>query len=72
MVLRVVTFKLQEELLQKIDDAVKNGGFGSRSDLIREALEQYLKGLNGQADERSKEKYSKGFTPGPSINDEED
>ena len=59
MNLRVVTFKLPEEFLQKIDEVAKDSGFESRSDLIRKALEEYLKGLNRQADERSMEEQSK-------------
>ena len=45
---RVVTFKLPEEFLQKIDEAAKANGFDSRSELIRKALEEYLKGLENK------------------------
>mgnify|MGYP001770654766 CR=1 FL=1 len=45
---RVVTFKIPEEFLQKIDEAAKDNGFDSRSELIRKALEEYLKGLENK------------------------
>ncbi len=40
--MRVVTFKIDEELLQKLDVYAINKRL-SRSDVIREALEYYLK-----------------------------
>jgi len=39
--IRVVTLKLEEELLQKLDLYAMNSGV-TRSDVIREALESYL------------------------------
>jgi len=42
MGLRVVTFKVEEDFLEKMDLAARRLGL-SRSDLIREAIENYLK-----------------------------
>ena len=80
---RVVTFKLSEELLQKIDEAAKTNGFDSRSELIRKALEEYLKGLKnkqngGYLDENNTNRLENRQTDkqqpplGLSVNDEED
>jgi len=41
LVLKIVTFKLDEILLERIDKAAKEEG-RSRSDLIREAISAYL------------------------------
>ena len=42
MGLRVVTLKVEEDFLEKMDLAARRLGL-SRSDLIREAIENYLK-----------------------------
>lgn len=42
--MRVVTFKIDEELLQKLDSYAINRRL-SRSDVIREAIEQFLKAV---------------------------
>ncbi len=42
MGLRIVTFKVEEDFLEQIDLAARRLGL-SRSDLIREAIENYLK-----------------------------
>lgn len=42
MGLRVVTFKVEEDFLEEMDLAARRLGL-SRSDLIREAIENYLK-----------------------------
>jgi len=39
---RIVTFKLDEELLALLDEAARRLGFQHRSELIREAIKQYL------------------------------
>lgn len=39
---RIVTFKLDEELLRKIDSCVKQEGLYHRSELIRKALKFYM------------------------------
>ena len=44
--MRVVTFKLEEDLLQKLDLYAINSR-ATRSDIIREALKQYLRTKNG-------------------------
>ena len=43
--MRVVTFKIDEDLLQKLDVYALNNRL-SRSDVIREAIEFYLKRIN--------------------------
>ncbi|MEM0173775.1 MAG: ribbon-helix-helix domain-containing protein [Sulfolobaceae archaeon] len=42
-----VTFKLDEEIMQKLDFLVKELGFQNRSELIRDAIEKYLKHIEG-------------------------
>ncbi len=42
MGLRVITFKVEEDFLEKMDLVARRLGL-SRSDLIREAIENYLK-----------------------------
>lgn len=44
--MRVVTFKIDEDLLQKLDVYAINKRL-SRSDVIREALERYLRAAGG-------------------------
>jgi len=44
--MRVITFKLEEELLQKLDLYAINSGV-TRSEVIREALKEYLGTKNG-------------------------
>ena len=46
--MRVVTFKIDEDLLQKLDVYALNMKL-SRSDVIREAIEFYLKRINHKA-----------------------
>ncbi|EZQ11110.1 MULTISPECIES: ribbon-helix-helix domain-containing protein [Acidianus] len=41
-----VSFKLEEEFLAKIDEKVKNMGYLSRSELIRDAILSYVNHLN--------------------------
>ena len=41
MVMRVITFKIEEEVLVELDLMARSKG-STRSDLIREAIEQYL------------------------------
>lgn len=42
----VITMKIEEELLNQIDKATEILGFKNRSDLIRDAIQEYLKNLN--------------------------
>ncbi|ARM77015.1 ribbon-helix-helix domain-containing protein [Acidianus manzaensis] len=37
-----ISFKIEEELLNQIDEAVKTLGYGNRSDLIRDAISEYM------------------------------
>ena len=74
---RVVTFKLPEELLQKIDEATKTNGFDSRSELIRKALGEYLKGLENKqnggypAENTNENRQANKPQPPPSPSNEE-
>ncbi|BDC17324.1 ribbon-helix-helix domain-containing protein [Acidianus sp. HS-5] len=45
----VVTMKIEEEFLEEIDKATTVLGFKNRSDLIRDALKEYLKSLNTES-----------------------
>jgi len=42
-----ITFKVDDELLKKVDLLVRELGFQNRSELIREAIVTYLKYLDG-------------------------
>ena len=53
--MRVVTFKIDEELLQKLDVYALNMRL-SRSDVIREAIEQFLR---AKEEERTVEGFKK-------------
>jgi len=44
--IETVTAQLPEELVRRVDAAVKNGSFPSRSDAFRKILEQYLDELS--------------------------
>ena len=41
----IVSISLPERLLEAVDEAVRRYGFTGRSELVREALRQYLRGL---------------------------
>lgn len=41
--LRIITVKVEEDLINRLDRVVRELGYKSRSELIREALEFYLK-----------------------------
>ncbi len=43
-----ISFKLEEELLEKIDSLVKELGYQNRSDLIRDAIYEYLRYLDSK------------------------
>lgn len=43
-----ISFKIEEELLSKVDEAVKLLGYTNRSDLIRDAIREYINFLNSQ------------------------
>lgn len=43
-----ISFKIEEELLNKIDEAVKALGYSNRSELIRDAIREYINFLNAQ------------------------
>jgi len=38
-----ISFKLEDELLGKVDDMVRRLGYTNRSDFIREAITEYIK-----------------------------
>ncbi|AWR95922.1 ribbon-helix-helix domain-containing protein [Acidianus brierleyi] len=38
-----ISFKLEDELLGKVDDMVRRLGYTNRSDFIREAIIEYIK-----------------------------
>jgi Arc/MetJ-type ribon-helix-helix transcriptional regulator len=38
----LITFKLDEQFLKKVDTVVKEGGYSSRTDLLRDALRDKL------------------------------
>ena len=42
----IVTMKIEEELLAQIDKATEILGFKNRSDLIRDAIQEYLKNIS--------------------------
>ncbi|BDC18039.1 ribbon-helix-helix domain-containing protein [Acidianus sp. HS-5] len=48
-----ISFKLEEELLKQVDEAVKNLGYSNRSDLIRDAILEYISYLEGKRDGNS-------------------
>ncbi len=48
-----ISFKLEEELLKQVDDAVKSLGYTNRSDLIRDAILEYISYLEGKKDGNS-------------------
>ena len=41
----IISISLPERLLEAVDEAVRRYGFTGRSELVREALRQYLRGL---------------------------
>ena len=43
-----ISFKLEEELLRQVDEAVKTLGYNNRSDLIRDAIIEYISYLEGK------------------------
>jgi len=50
---RVVSIKLDQKKLRQIDDIVKKTGYRTRSELIRDAIEIYLKILEQTLGQRS-------------------
>ncbi len=62
----VVTFKVRRELLDKLDELVKNGHFSSRSEAIRTAIIMLINTYNkeeGDGKELSKENLKEIFGP---------
>lgn len=49
-----ISFKLEEELLKQIDEAVKSLGYSNRSELIRDAILEYISYLEGKRDGNSR------------------
>jgi metal-responsive CopG/Arc/MetJ family transcriptional regulator len=45
---KTVSFKLDEEFLREIDEMVKVLGYTNRSDLIRDAIQEYIKELESK------------------------
>jgi len=43
-----ISFKLEEELLKLVDEAVKSLGYANRSELIRDAILEYISYLEGK------------------------
>lgn len=43
-----ISFKIEEELLNKVDEAVRILGYSNRSELIRDAIKEYINFLNSQ------------------------
>lgn len=43
-----ISFKLEEELLKQVDEAVKILGYANRSELIRDAILEYISYLEGK------------------------
>ena len=40
----LVTFKLEEKFLKKVDETAKKNGFSNRTDFIRDALREKMEG----------------------------
>ena len=45
---KTISFKLDEEFLREIDEMVKVLGYTNRSDLIRDAIQEYIKELESK------------------------
>mgnify|MGYP001772514261 CR=1 FL=1 len=45
---KTISFKLDEEFLREIDEMVKVLGYTNRSDLIRDAIYEYIKELESK------------------------
>ncbi|QGA53482.1 ribbon-helix-helix protein, CopG family [Sulfolobus sp. E5-1-F] len=45
----VITFKLEENFLNTVDEIVKKLGYERRSDFIRDAIEKYIKYLKSSS-----------------------
>ncbi len=62
----VVTFKVRRELLERLDELVKNGYFSSRSEAIRTAIIMLINTYNreeGDGKELSREDLKEIFGP---------
>ncbi|BDB98148.1 ribbon-helix-helix domain-containing protein [Saccharolobus caldissimus] len=44
----VITFKLEDEILNLIDNNMERSNYNSRSDLIRDAIVEYINYLKGK------------------------
>ena len=51
---KTISFKLEEEFLKEIDEMTKILGYSSRSDLIRDAIIEYIQYLKGLEKEESR------------------
>ena len=45
---KTISFKLDEEFLRELDEMVKVLGYTNRSDLIRDAIQEYIKELESK------------------------
>ncbi|AWR96407.1 ribbon-helix-helix protein, CopG family [Acidianus sulfidivorans JP7] len=44
-----ISFKIEEELLEQVDKAVKEFGYANRSDLIRDAISEFMTYLDNNS-----------------------
>ena len=49
---RTVTFKLDDEILREIDEMTRKLGYSNRSELIRDAVEEYIQFLKEESEKQ--------------------
>jgi len=69
--MEAITLKMEKNLLKKIDNSIKNNGYSTRTEFIRESIRNRLSELEKQEAIRKLEKFRGSLKGKAKKNDEE-